>query len=58
MAILWEEIGVAVLSVWRSRQMDIRRCASSIWAAVIRDAITFNRSLSFPRNPVAMLAHV
>src|SRR6202011_1847548 len=57
-AILWEVIGWAAFSVWRSRQLDIRRWASSIWTAVIRDPMTLNRSLSFPRNPVAIVAHV
>ena len=58
MAILWEVTGGAAFSVWRSRQLDIRRRASSIWAAVIRDPMTLNRSLWFLRNPVAILAHV
>jgi len=56
MAILWEVTGGAAFSVRRSRQLDIRRWASSIWAAVIRDPMTLKRSLSFP--PVAILAHV
>jgi hypothetical protein len=55
-AILWD--CWAALSVWCSRQLDIRRWASSIWTAVIRDSMTLNRSLSFPRNPVAIMAHV
>ena len=58
MAILWEVTGGAAFSVWRSRQLDIRRWASSIWAAVIRDPMTLNRSLSLSRNPIAILAHV
>jgi hypothetical protein len=58
MAILWEVTGGAAFSVRRSRQLDIRRWASSIWAAVIRDPMTLNRSLSSPRNPVAILAQV
>jgi hypothetical protein len=58
MAILWEVTGGAAFSVWLSHQMDIRRWASSIWAAVIRDPMTLKWSLSFPRNPVAILAHV
>jgi hypothetical protein len=57
-ASLWEVTGWAPFSVWRSRQLDTRRWASSICTAVIRDRITFNRSLSFPRNPAAILAHV
>lgn len=43
MAILWDVNGEAAFSVWRSRQLDIRRWASSIWASVIRDPITVNR---------------
>jgi hypothetical protein len=58
MAILWEVTGGAAFSVRRSRQLDIRRWASSIWAAVIRDPMTLNRSLSSPRDPVAILAQV
>jgi hypothetical protein len=33
MAILWEVTGGAAFSVRRSRQLDIRRWASSIWTA-------------------------
>src|SRR4029077_11539646 len=50
--------GGAAFSVWCPRQLDIRRRASSIWAAVIRDPMTLNRSLLFPRNPAEILAHV
>jgi hypothetical protein len=41
-AVLWEVTGWAALSVWRSRQLDIRRWASSIWTAVIRDPMAPN----------------
>src|SRR5712692_5754035 len=57
-AILWEVTGGAAFSVWRSRQLDILRWASSIWTAVICDPMILNRSLSFSCNPVAIAAHV
>src|ERR1700730_1373522 len=52
----WPDFAALRLSC--SHQMDVRRSASSIWIAVIRDLIAFNRSLSFSPNPAAILAHV
>jgi hypothetical protein len=42
MAILWEATDGAAFTVWRCRQLNIRRWASSIWAEVIRDPMTLN----------------
>src|ERR1700730_7372165 len=52
----WPDFAALRLSC--SHQMDVRRSASSIWIAAIRDLIAFNRSLSFSPNPAAILAHV
>ena len=42
MAIHWEATDGAVFTVWRCRQLNIRRWASSIWGEVIRDPMTLN----------------